>query len=262
VPASLNSTLMKAKKPAVLKADSSVPLYSQLRETLRSEIARQKLKPGAQLPPESALIKRFGVSRITVRQALAQLQSDGLVFKVPGKGTFVSAPSVTQDINRLEGFAEAMGRQGRGTMNRVISHTVLRCDEVVANKLRIDPDSYVTEIRRVRYVDERPVSLDITYLSVEIGEFLRGTDALVNRDIFSVLESDLKIPLRFADLDIAAISPDETMRGILEMDDESPLLKIERLTHNEQGEPVDFEYLFVRTDYLHYTLRLERYRDV
>jgi GntR family transcriptional regulator len=252
---------MTAKKLPGLKTDSSAPLYLQIREKLRSEIGQQVLKPGAQLPPESALMKQFRVSRITVRQALAQLQTDGLVFKVPGKGTFVSSPSVTQDINRLEGFAEAMGRQGRGTTNRVLSHTVIRCSESVAEKFGIEPGSYVTEIRRVRYVDNRPASLDITYLSVETGEFLRGTDALVNRDIFSILEDDLNIRLSFADLDIAAISPDETTRRILEMDDDGPLLKIERLTHDEQNRPVDFEYLFVRTDYLRYILRLERHRN-
>jgi len=61
-----------------------------------------------------------------------------------------------------------------------------------------------------------------------------------------------------ADLKIVAISPDEETQRILGMDEASPLLKIERLTHNEQNEPVDFEYLYVRTDYLHYSLRVER----
>jgi GntR family transcriptional regulator len=249
---------MNAKKLPALQADSSVPLYSQIREKLRAEIEQRVLEPGKQLPPESALMKRYEVSRITVRQALAQLQADGLVFKVPGKGTFVSSPNVTQEINRLEGFAEAMERQGHGTTNRVLSHTVIKCNQAVAERLGIEPGSYVTEIRRVRFLDEHPVSLDITYLSVEIGEFLRGTEALAHRDIFSILEDDMNIPLRFADLKIVAISPDEETQRILGMDEASPLLKIERLTHNEQNEPVDFEYLYVRTDYLHYSLRVER----
>src|ERR1700737_2392373 len=203
------SMTVKTKKSPALQADSAVPLYSQIREQLRAEIEHEILQPGQQLPPESALMKRYQVSRITVRQALAQLQADGLVFKVPGKGTFVSLPNVTQDINRLEGFAEAMERQGRGTANKVLSHMVIKSDQAVAERLGIAPGSYVTEIRRVRIVDEHPVSLDITYLSVEIGEFLRGTEALAHRDIFSILEDDMNIPLRFADLKIVAISPDE-----------------------------------------------------
>jgi GntR family transcriptional regulator len=250
--------IAKTKKLSALQADSAIPLYSQIREQLRADIEQQILRPGQQLPPESALMKRYQVSRITVRQALALLQADGLVFKVPGKGTFVSLPNVTQDINRLEGFAEAMERQGRGTANKVLSHTVIKSDQAVAEKLGIAPGSYVTEIRRVRFVDEQPVSLDITYLSVEIGEFLRGTEALAHRDIFSILEEDMNIRLRYADLEIVAISPDEETQRILQMKEPSPLLKIERLTHDDQNEPVDFEYLYVRTDYLHYGLRLER----
>src|ERR1700739_1666347 len=124
MPALRQTKPTKVKKRPALQSDAPMPLYSQIRETLRAEIERDTLKPGAQLPPESALMAQFGVSRITVRQALAQLQTDGLVFKVPGKATFVSHPNATQEINHLEGFAEAMGRQGRGTTNRVLSHTV------------------------------------------------------------------------------------------------------------------------------------------
>ena len=134
---------MTAKKLPALQADSSVPLYSQIREKLRAEIEQRVLEPGKQLPPESALMKRYEVSRITVRQALAQLQADGLVFKVPGKGTFVSSPNAIQEINHLEGFAEAMERQGHGTTNRVLSHTVIKCNQAVAERLGIEPGSYL-----------------------------------------------------------------------------------------------------------------------
>jgi GntR family transcriptional regulator len=241
-----------------LDAGSAVPLYLQIKEELRDEISRHVLKPGDRLPPESGLMARYDVSRITVRQALSQLQTEGLVFKVPGKGTFVSPEKVFQEIGRLEGFAEAMGKQGHGISNRVLSHKVIRCSPLISQRLGVPADSYVTEIRRVRFLDERPVSLDITYLSVEIGEFLRGTDALEQRDIFSILEEDLQIRLSYADLKIEAISPDRETQQILEIVDGSPMLKIERLTHDASGQAVDFEFLYVRTDYLQYGLRVER----
>jgi GntR family transcriptional regulator len=256
LPGSPDMTEKKARSK--LDAGSAVPLYLQIKEKLRDEIAGHILKPGERLPPESALMDRYHVSRITVRQALSQLQAEGLVFKVPGKGTFVSPEKVFQEIGRLEGFAEAMGKQGHGISNRVLSHKVIRCGPLVSQRLDVPADSYVTEIRRVRFLDERPVSLDITYLSVETGEFLRGTDALEQRDIFSILEEDLNIRLSYADLKIEAISPDRETQQILDIADGRPMLKIERLTHDANGQAVDFEFLYVRTDYLQYGLRVER----
>src|SRR4030066_407139 len=99
---------------------SPVPLYSQIREILRQRILDGTYQPHQKMPSESELIRAFRVSRITVRQALSDLQRAGLVFKIHGKGTYVSKPKAFQNIGQLQGFGEAMSRMGYETFSQVV----------------------------------------------------------------------------------------------------------------------------------------------
>lgn len=235
---------------------SAVPLHSQVRERLRERIVDGTYEPEAKLPAESRIGAIFSVSRITVRQALSDLEKEGLIVKVPGKGTFVAAPRPSQDLARLEGFGEAMSRRGHQVVNRVTGHATLPATEQVAQRLRMKAGQDVSEIRRVRHVDDAPVSYEVTYLPPHIGERLRGEN-LAERDIFLILEADYGLPLSHADIQIGAVSADAELAAALSVPPGTALLRIERLTWAD-GVPVDFEYLYVRGDAFQYTLRLPR----
>ena len=97
---------------AVMQPESPTPLYAQIKDILRARILDGTYQPHQQMPSESEMMAAFGVSRITVRQALTDLQKEGLIFKMHGKGTFVSKPKAFQNLRRLQGFGEAMGRIG------------------------------------------------------------------------------------------------------------------------------------------------------
>jgi GntR family transcriptional regulator len=92
----------------------------------------------------------FGVSPITIRQALSDLQKEGEIFKVPGKETFVSKPKAYHELAQLEGFGEAMSRNGHEIFNRFISQSVQATPQV-AESLRLPVDAMAAEIKRVRY---------------------------------------------------------------------------------------------------------------
>ena len=102
---------------------SSVPLHTQLRDVLRARILDGEYPQDSQMPSESELGALFKVSRITVRQALGDLQKEGLIFKVHGKGSFVSQPKAFQNVTSLQGFAEAMSESGHEIVNRVLQKT-------------------------------------------------------------------------------------------------------------------------------------------
>ena len=91
---------------------SPQPLYEQIKDTLRGRILDGTYAPHSQMPSEHELCALFGVSRITVRQALGDLQKEGLLFKLHGKGTFVSKPKAFQNVTSLQGFGEAMSSMG------------------------------------------------------------------------------------------------------------------------------------------------------
>lgn len=103
------------------KSNSQLPLNDQIKEQLLLQIHRGEYPPLSQLPSEHELSEQFKVSRITVRQALHKLSQEGVIFKVHGKGTFVSKPKAYQNISQLQGFAEAMAHSGHHIVNEVLS---------------------------------------------------------------------------------------------------------------------------------------------
>src|ERR1700687_1074433 len=111
------------------------PLYSRVETVLASEIIEKDLKVGDQLPTEDSLIARFEVSRITVRRAIQNLVSRGLVEIRRGKGTFVAAPKITHDLKELSGFVEDMHVLGHKPTARVIGKEIVTANATVARQL-------------------------------------------------------------------------------------------------------------------------------
>ena len=106
---------------ALKPSDQPLPLYGQIRNALRARILDGSYAPGSQVPSESALGQVFSASRITVRQALSDLQKEGLIYKVHGKGSFVSRPKAFQNVSTLQGFAEQMSARGYEVLNQLLS---------------------------------------------------------------------------------------------------------------------------------------------
>lgn len=239
-----------------VRNESAQPLYAQIKEIIKQRIIDGEYAIHERLPSESELRKVFGVSRITVRQALRDLHAEGLVFSVQGKGTFVSRPKAVQDIQNLQGFGEAMNPQGYETSSRVVGVQEVRVPGDVADALDINRNSYVVELTRIRYLNREPISMDHSFFPVEIGKELLGRD--LTQDIFPMLENECGIELGHAELKIEAISANEDVAKKLNVGEASPILRIQRLVFSTSGQPIDFEYLSYRGDAFQYQVRVER----
>ena len=238
---------------------SPVPLYSQLKELLRTRILDGTYPPHSRMPSESELGKAFDVSRITVRQALGDLQKEGLIFKIHGKGTFVAKPKAFQNVSTLQGLGESMTQRGYEVINRLRSFKTVPANAQVAARLQVAEGENVVQIKRARLVNRELVSLEITWLPEHVGKRLEKAD-LVSRDIFLILENDCALPLGHADLAIDAILADAELAGALEVEEGSPVMRIERLTHTADGAPLDYEHLYYRGDAFQYRLRIDRHK--
>lgn len=236
---------------------SPVPLYSQLKELLRTRILDGSYPAHSQMPSENELGEIYKVSRITVRQALSDLQKEGLIFKIHGKGTFVAKPKAFQNVSKLQGLAEAMSQMGYEVLNQLLSFKFISANTQVAERLQILEGTKVAEIKRIRLINREPVSLEITYVSQLIGEQLEKAD-LITRDIFLILENDCGVALGHADLAIDAVVANAELIQALNVEAGSPIMRIERLTHAADGTPIDFEHLFYRGDAFQYRLRIDR----
>ncbi|WP_417531796.1 GntR family transcriptional regulator [Marinobacter lipolyticus] len=235
---------------------SPLPLYVQIRDSLRRQILDGTYQVHERLPSENEMMTVFGVSRITIRQALRDLHNEGLVFSAQGKGTFVSKPKAVQNVQRLEGFGEAMAAQGYEASARVLSIQQLKAPKAVAAALDLQSGDEVIEVKRVRYLNRSPVCIENSYFPMDVGRQMFSLD--LSGDIFPMLENLFGIPLGGADISLDAILADDEAQQYLNLKTGEAILRVERLTHNRDGRPIDFEYLCYRGDSFKYQFRIDR----
>ena len=238
---------------------SPQPLYVQIKEALKRQILDGQYQPHERLPSENELMRKFGVSRITVRQALRDLYNEKLVFSAQGKGTFVSKPKAVQDIQHLQGFAEAMHAKGYDISARVLSVREVRPKREIQDNLRISGGHDVLEIKRVRYLNREPMSIDTSYFSLNVGRKLLNRD--LSLDIFPMLENQLGIELGHADITLEARAASAESANFLGIDTGSPIMWVTRLTHTRNGEPLDFEYLQFKGESYQYHFTIDRKKE-
>jgi GntR family transcriptional regulator len=234
------------------------PLYRSIKKYLKERILAGDYAADQQLPSENQLMKIFDVSRVTVRQALHQLQKERIVVSRQGKGYFVARAKAVQDLARLQGLGEAIADSGFSAHSEVLDLQETTADKRVAEALALEPGAPVIRLRRVRHINSQPVSYDVSYFPVEIGRRLREFD-LVHSDVFVLLEENLGHPLGMADLKIEADKADEALASLLGTDVGTPILRIERLTADEAGRPIDFEYVHGRGDAYQFRVRVPRW---
>src|SRR5580700_4401860 len=232
-------------------------LYSRVETVLAREIMTGGLKVGDQLPTEDDLIARFDVSRITVRRAIQNLVSRGLVEIRRGKGTFVATPRITQELTELSGFVEDMRAVGRRPTARVIGKEIVTANTTVAAQLALTKGQRVVRIRRVRLADGVPISFDETYLPLQIGRKII-THNLKVEPIFSLLERKYDVPLIEAEYKLEAVAAEAEVAAALRVKQGSPVFRIERTSYSTGNQPVDYERLYYRGDLVRFVTRLAR----
>jgi GntR family transcriptional regulator len=234
-----------------------LPLYVQVEDVLAQRISSGALPVGAQLPSEEELIREFKVSRTTIRTTIQNLVRQGLVEIRRGRGTFVAAPRMVQELTGLTGFVEDMRLLGRTPAARVISRGIVPADHIVAEKLTITAGTPVVQIRRVRLSDGVPLSFDETYLPEHIGRKVM-TDDLVTEPIFTLLEERYDTPLIEAEYELEAAAAEPAVAMALEIPVGSPIFLIDRTSYTAGHRPVDYERLHYRGDHIRFKTRLAR----
>lgn len=252
---------MSARPAALLDRDAPLPLYVQLRDELLREVRDGGLTPGDRFPSEAAIQDRFRVSRATVRQALADLEQTGVIRKVQGLGSFVSAPKI-RHVPLLTSFTELARSQGFVPSHRVLSSTVGEVPEEATDELGLATGTRCRVLRRLFLADGDAVGLAETWLPVEV---LRGHDDLFERDRLgdgSMYEVLRGAPIGLV-LDHAAetISPgvvDALSAQVLGCESGTPVLLIRRLTFTPDEQPVESTRLVFVGERYEYRVDLHR----
>jgi GntR family transcriptional regulator len=214
-----------------------------------ADVLRQQIHVGAYpdgLPAENDLAAEFLVSRNTIREALGTLKHEGLIDRGPKVGTHVAQRKYDHRIDSLLGLKETFKHLGE-VRNEVRAAMPVPAPPAVASRLQLEPGEQAVFIERLRYLGDLPLSLDLTYLTPDIGtQILDHT--LETNDIFALIEQVSGHRLGEASLALEAISADAHSAATLHIPDGSALLMLERLTSLDDGRPVDLEYIRMRGD--------------
>src|ERR1700678_1693255 len=177
-----------AQQPPQIVRGPGVTVHTQIEDWLAGEIAAGTLVPGDKLPAEQDLATWFGVSRMTLRHALAELARRGLVTRATGRhgGTFVAAPKLEQDLTTLAGFSEQLRRHGMVPGARVLSATLRPAGPAAGTGLQIGEGGQAYEIRRIRLADGRPIVLERSLFPAE--RFPGLLEGRLGGSLYEVLE--------------------------------------------------------------------------
>ncbi|GGN92945.1 GntR family transcriptional regulator [Nocardia rhizosphaerihabitans] len=232
-------------------AAEPTPIRGQRADRARrvADILRHQILAGAvegALPGEQELAAEHDTSRNTVREALALLRDEGLIDRAPKVGTRVAARKYDHGLDALLGLQETLKEHGT-VRNEVRAATHITAPPAVARRLGLAPGDRVVYIERLRFLADLPLSLDLTYLAPDVGAAVLAND-LETTDVFVLLEQVTGQSLGAAELALEAVAADPHTATTLDTPGGAPLLMLERLTHLDDGRPVDLEYIRMRGD--------------
>jgi GntR family transcriptional regulator len=242
--------------PRAAAADSAarVPKYYVVKRHLLDYIAA--LETGSPVPPERTLAVELGTSRTTVRQALAELEIEGRLQRIQGKGTFVAAPKMAQAL-ALTSYTEEMRAHGRHPASRILDITTLGADAELADKLRLLPSAPVVCVERLRMADDEPMAIEHTHLPAKL--FPRMRQHLTgSASLYAVLESQYGVRIAEAEETIETVLASPREASLLGTDTGLPLLLICRLSLDPDGRPVEWVQSWFRGDRYKFVTRLTR----
>jgi len=238
-----------------VRVNGRVPRYHRIAEALRERIREGELSPGARLDNQRQLAKSFGVTLMTLRQALELLEREHLITRRHGLGTFVAAPSIDYDILQLRRFAGDLSAKGEHVATRLLGTRFAASDRRVAEALRLPGRARVLVLERLRLVDDHPMSLQRSFLPSPLGDEVVRAD-LALTPLHQVLELKLGVVVTRASETVSAVRLGRREARELGCLAGEPAFESERISYGAGGAPVVFDRVFIPGDRFRITREL------
>ncbi len=236
--------------------NSRIPLYLQLMDILIEKM-ESELGENVQLPSEREICEQYGLSRTTVRQAINELERDGYIYKVHGKGTFVAPKKVNQDLIKFYSFTEEMKKIGKVPVSRVLTFEIIKADRNISEKLSVNVGSQVYQFSRLRLADNVPMMFEITYVPYDSFPGITKKD-LETTAMYDIFTNRFQTKIVMAEELFMPVMTAEREAELLQMSSSIPSLRIERFTYGEDRlRLIEYTNTIARGDKFKYHVRLE-----
>lgn len=239
---------------------SYIPLYVQVKDALKDVIESGAAVAGDQLPGEPELCRLFDVSRTVVRQALRDLELQGLILREKGRGTFVAEPKLREGLfQELTGFYEDMAGKGRPPVSQVMTQEIIPASNKIAGFLRLRPGAEVVHIDRLRFVDGEPLVLVATYLPAARCPGLESVD-FTQRSLYEYLETTYGLVIARGRRVVEAVPASEYEARLLAVRKGAPLILLESVSFLADGTPIEYYHALHRGDRSRFEVELIKLR--
>lgn len=230
----------------MLDCMKAAPRYSQIISYYQSLIESGKLVEGEQMPTEEAIGELFGVSRITVRQALDGLSQGGYIYKIQGKGSFVTSRKANMRLDHLIGFSEEMRGLGMEPSSILIDQVIMTPSEVTAKALKLDKTQKVYVVSRVRCADGIPMAVERVYLPFNRFAGIETYD--LKESLYTLLKDRYGCESDKAAQSIQAGLANSADAKLLQIKPGAPILRISRTTYDANNIPFEYTESVYRGD--------------
>jgi DNA-binding GntR family transcriptional regulator len=219
----------------LINHNSDVAMYKQLTEIIKSQIESGQLKTGEKIPSEAELIKKYNVSRITVRAAISELVEDGVLVRSQGKGTFVASPKSVYQANDHIGFTRSCILAGKTPSTKLLKAELVLPPSSIKKFLGIADDEKVIMTERLHSVDNEPISIETNHYPLSFGFLLNEN---LEGSLFELLEEKYKIIIAHSERTLEVCFPTAYETKLLNIKPHTPLLLFKDKQTDSENKPL------------------------
>ena len=240
----------------MLERQNPKPLYAQLQDIVREKIEGEDWQPHNIIPSENELSKMYGVSRMTARSVVSHFVREGLLYRVPGKGTFVSEPKITTTSLLYMGIREQLERMGYQTNTKLIEAEKVSCPESILKKMYLPKESEAYKIVRLRYIKDEPLSIHTSYIPTIYGNNLEGKD-LEGEQLCVILDKEYGLKRGKVIETLESTLASDREADLLSVKSGYPLLLLQDIIYNTEGKPFEYTEVLFRGDKIKISFRYD-----
>lgn len=245
----------------ILDKRSPIPLYHQLANWIEARIADATFQIGETIPSETQLAEDFQLNRNTVRHALASLSQKGLLERRRGMGTFVKRKALLTPVHRLgriTSFVDDFDINGIDLDDLELSKEVMTASDEIARKLKLETDTRIICIERLRIADQTPFVLERQYYAYET--FKELLQKKIEGSMYKILVQHFNIDLHHSVQTLRAMMPSDEIARRLNIGKTIPCMFLESITYDSLDNPVELLYSFYRGDRYLFQVESTQYR--
>lgn len=239
----------------LLDRRSFLPLYVQIQRTLREQIRSGAIRAGAAVPSERDLSERYGVSRMTVRQAMRALRQEGFLYREYGRGLFVTPRKVDVHTRNLVGFSEDMRQRGLRPSSQLIRLRREQPPGDVAADLNLEPGTEVFHLERLRLANGTPMAYESTFLPAALCPDLERYD-LAHDSLYRILQEECGLRFERAREVLEAAAGGRRIARLFRTRPSAPVLVVRRVVYTNDNRPVELATTMYRADHYRATFHV------